>query len=419
MYQKGRKLSDPWLPTQRAYGFFRVDAPGQTKQVEVRSPLGFCRDRMSAMLRLHQAMQEAGVLDVEKIRERITPVTTFEAQAAWWLAEIKAGRIVNKKTRKLIRPRTIDAYSTAVGYLNGVVREKPLASLDNPEARELVARMKAETADGKPRFSDKTICNYFKVFTQVIASAKDDKAKQVFPREWDLAYIALPMVCQREQHRPTLEPEEVETILSKCKRSIYRVTAALLGGTGIRISELLALEVGKDISSDCTVLSIRQQRGKWGGMESTPKTEAGFRDIDLCPRLAQMLRSYIGDRKSGFLFETETGKMLSPENLWRDGFAAIVREMGRKGVRFHAFRRFREAVLQASECRELLIDYWMGHSNTEMGSRYAKQLVENRKFRGEWAEKVGLGFEIPKAVISEPGLIALRALQNQESVVAA
>src|SRR6266699_1124130 len=117
VYQKGRKQSDPWLPTQRAYGFFRKDVPGQSTKVEVRPALGFCRDRMGAMLRLHQAMEEAGVLDVEKIRERITPVTTFESQAAWWLAEIKAGRIVNKKTRKLIRPRTIDAYSTAVGYL--------------------------------------------------------------------------------------------------------------------------------------------------------------------------------------------------------------------------------------------------------------------------------------------------------------
>src|SRR5262250_1215219 len=45
VYQKGRKKSDPWLPTQRAYGFFRIDVPGQTKQVEVRPPLGFCRDR--------------------------------------------------------------------------------------------------------------------------------------------------------------------------------------------------------------------------------------------------------------------------------------------------------------------------------------------------------------------------------------
>jgi integrase len=371
------------------------------------------------MLKLHQAMQEAGVLDVEKIRERIAPVTTFESQAGWWLAEIKAGRIVNKKTRKQIRPRTIDGYSTAVGYLNGVVGDKPLASLDNPEAKELVARMKAETANGEPRFSNKTICEYFKVFTQVIASTKDEKAKQVFPREWDLAYIALPMVCQREQHRPTLEREEVETILSNGKRSIYRTVAALLAGTGVRISELLALEVGKHISSDCTVLSIRQQRGKWGGTESTPKTEAGFRHVDLCPQLAKMLKDYIGDRKEGFLFKTENGKMLSPENLWRDGFATIVRQIGRQDVRFHAFRRFREAVLQASECRELLIDYWMGHSSTGMGSRYAKQLVENRKFRAEWAEKVGLGFEIPKGVMSEPGLIALRALQSQEGVVAA
>jgi integrase len=419
VYQKGRKQSDPWLPTQRAYGFFRKDAPGQFAQVEVRPALGFCRDRMSAMLKLHQAMQEAGVLDVEKIRERITPVTTFESQAAWWLAEIKAGRIVNKKTRKAIRPRTIDGYSTAVGYLNDVVGDKPLASLDNPEAKELLVRMKAETADGEQRFSDKTICEYFKVFAQVIASAKDDKAKQLYSRSWDLAYICLPMVCQREQHRPTLEPEEIEAILSNCKRLIYRMVAALLAGTGIRISELLALEIGKHISADCTVISIRQQRGKWGGIESTPKTESGFRDIDLCHQVAKMLRSYIGDRKSGFLFETESGKMLSPENLWRDGFATIVRDMGREGVRFHAFRRFREAVLQASECRELLIDYWMGHYNTGMGSRYAKQLVENRKFRAEWAEKVGLGFEISKVVISEPGLIALHALQNQEIVVAA
>jgi hypothetical protein len=46
-----------------------------------------------------------------------------------------------------------------------------------------------------------------------------------------------------------------------------------------------------------------------------------------------MLRSYIGDRESGFLFETEGGKMLSKENLWRDGFATIVRKMGRAGRR--------------------------------------------------------------------------------------
>jgi hypothetical protein len=70
----------------------------------------------------------------------------------------------------------------------------------------------------------------------------------------------------------------------------------------------------------------------------------------------------------------------------------------------YAFRRFREAVLQASEWGDVFIDYWMSHSNTQMGSRYSKQLVENRKFLAKWAKNVGLGFEIPKGAISEPTL---------------
>jgi hypothetical protein len=32
---------------------------------------------------------------------------------------------------------------------------------------------------------------------------------------------------------------------------------------------------------------------------------------------------YIGDREEGFLFETDNGKMLSPETLFRDGFKTI------------------------------------------------------------------------------------------------
>ena len=189
VYQKGRKKSDPWVSTQRAYGFFRMDVPGQTKQAEVRIPLGLCRDRVSAMFKLREAMRKAGVLDVGKVRERITASTTFETQAAWWLAEVKAGHIVNTKTRKPMRANTIDFYSTAIAYLTGVVGNKPLASLDNPEARELVARMKAERVADERRFSDKTILEFFRVFRRIIASARDERLREVHPREWDLAYI--------------------------------------------------------------------------------------------------------------------------------------------------------------------------------------------------------------------------------------
>jgi hypothetical protein len=73
---------------------------------------------------------------------------------------------------------------------------------------------------------------------------------------------------------------------------------------------------------------------------------------------------------------------------------------------FHCFRRFRESVLQMSDARNLLVDYWMGHENREMGTRYAKQLFENIQWRKEWTEKVGLGFKLP-TLESSVGLLGL------------
>jgi len=63
--------------------------------------------------------------------------------------------------------------------------------------------------------------------------------------------------------------------------------------------------------------------------------------------------------------------------IFRDSLSPILEEMGRDevGTRFNVFRRFREAALQRSEARQILIDYWMGHSNPSMGDRYGKQLV--------------------------------------------
>jgi integrase len=179
-------------------------------------------------------------------------------------------------------------------------------------------------------------------------------------------------------------------------RGRYQMAAALLAGADVRISELLALRIEKHISHDRTTLYIREQRGKKGGIKHKLKTAAASRDVDLDSKLAKMLSNYIGDRKDGFLFQTENGKMLSPENLYRRGFEALFKKMGRTRVRFNAFRRFREALLLASDARQILIDYWMGHENDEMSMRYGEQLLKNVAYRKEWAEKIGLGFELRK-----------------------
>jgi hypothetical protein len=121
-----------------------------------------------------------------------------------------------------------------------------------------------------------------------------------------------------------------------------------LAGSGLRIAEALGLEIGKHLSDDCSIVLVRQQRSKKGrGIEPFPKTDAGFRDVGLDPALALLLKNYIG-------------------------------------------------VLQTSEVRTLLIDYWMGHASGEMAGRYGKQLLDNVRWRQECAAKVGLGFMLPE-----------------------
>jgi integrase len=113
------------------------------------------------------------------------------------------------------------------------------------------------------------------------------------------------------------------------------------------------------------------------------------------PALAALLKEYIGTRTSGFLFETSGGLPMSPRNIARDSLHPVLKEMGRESAGFHTFRRFRESILQMSEARSLLIDYWMGHANGETSGRYGKQLLDNIQWRQACAAQVGLGFALP------------------------
>jgi len=137
--------------------------------------------------------------------------------------------------------------------------------------------------------------------------------------------------------------------------------------------------------------------------------------VDIHPDAALVLRNFIGDRKCGFLFQSANGTMLDPRSIGRNNLDLILKQMARDqaGTLFNVFRRFREAVLQRSEVRQILIDYWMGHSNPSMGDRYGRQLVEDIDYRQDQIKKVGLGFELPES------LFGLRGLQILEATAAA
>src|SRR5258707_8557368 len=329
---------------------------------------------------------------------------------------MSAGRIVNAKKRELIDPNTINAYQNAVAYLNDQVGNLPLASIDNRQAKTLISKMKSECrADSQRRFSDKTIFEYFRVLRRVIASVLDENFNSVHHRSWNLAAIGLPRVNPKKQRRPTLTAKEMTTLLSKAEGQ-YQMFYFFCLVTGMRVSEAVAVEIDKHIESDCSIIYVRQQREKRQDcVKSHLKTESGCRDVDIHPDAAAILRNFIGNRKSGFLFQSANGTMFDPRIIARDSLEDILQEMGRgeAGTLFNVFRRFREVVLQRSDARQIQIDYWMGHSNPSMGDRYGRQLVEDIEYRQEQVKKAGLGFELP------PRLFGLRGLQIVENVEAA
>jgi integrase len=400
VYQEGRRQTEEWLPGKPAYLRIYLDIPGQHEREKANVPLGKCDSRESARRTADKWIMANGINDKTKLAAALQPAEiTFRQQAEWWLSEIRSGRLKCRQRNKRgqrIRQTTLDAYTTAVACLNEKIGEMRLAAFDNAEMRDLIAAMEGEKRkNGRARFTAKTIVNYYLVVAAVFATAKDRTGKQMFPRTWDLDFIALPAINKREQNTPTLEANQIEDILSG-SRGRYRVLYALLAGSGMRISEALGLEIGKHFAADCSVIYVRQQRSKKGHrIETYPKTDSGIRDIDLAPKLSALLRDYVAIRTGRFLFETPTGLPMAPRNILRDSLHPLLKKMGCGSAGFNTFRRFREAVLQMSNARNLLIDFWMGHANGEMSGRYGKQLLANIPWRQECADAIGLGFALP------------------------
>jgi integrase len=215
----------------------------------------------------------------------------------------------------------------------------------------------------------------------VVASAVNEEGEQIYPRKWNHDFIQLPMVDREKQHRPTVTEAELGVILSSVK-SRYAMLFALLAGTGLRIGEALALRA-TDFGPDCRVLHVR--RSIWRGQEQEPKTSNAVRVVDIPEALACVLRSYVAGI-SGYLFATAQGKPLQQRNVLR-----VLHSIKRVG--FHAFRRFRLTWLRKSSVPKDLERFWMGHAPEEIGDLYSK-LKEDVAFRQEWAEGIGLGFEL-------------------------
>ncbi|MFZ3331935.1 MAG: site-specific integrase, partial [Candidatus Acidiferrales bacterium] len=124
------------------------------------------------------------------------------------------------------------------------------------------------------------------------------------------------------------------------------------------------------------------------------KTGSGVRDIDLHPSISAMLRKFIGDRTSGFLFHSKSGLPLLQSKVLRNSLHPLLKRIGQPKSGAHAFRRFRATWLRMQHAPEDLIRFWLGHANRSVTDLYSK-LKDDVTFRKKVAEELGIGFELP------------------------
>jgi integrase len=359
---------EKWNPQAPAYGRFWIDVQsGQRRRKTV--SLGRCATQSVARVRLRDYIERAGINAASAFGQVPVPGTTFRQQAERWIDSVSI------RKRKPVKPATVYGWQHCLDkWILPNLGNKLLSEVRNSVLRQFVEILSAAG------LAPKTIVNVVTVVKLVVASAVDEEGDQLHPRVWNHEFIQLPLVIKEKQNRPTITETEVSALLKNVNER-YAVLVALVVGTGLRIGEALALRT-EDFDPDCHVLHVK--RSVWHRCEQAPKTPNAIRLVDIPESLAQVLCRYIKGRK-GHLFTTRAGRLLDSRNV-----LDVLQRAGRQGG-YHAFRRFRFAVLRKAGVPDDLIKLWLGHSQNLI-DLYAAQLRYDETYRREWCEKAGLGF---------------------------
>jgi integrase len=366
---------------------FWKDVAGQERRQYVRAKICLISGpgKLSASERQRKAKEiiaasGADTVDYFEKVVRSNHGVTFREQAAIWLTQMK-----NRK-RKPVAPSTLDNWERCLkNWLDPNIGDIPLDSIGNLVLKNLGATM----VNGGLGAS--AIRSYTNTVKMVVASAVNEEGDALYPRKWNHDFIDLPEDNKPKQ--PTVTGDVVTAIVAAPRKKLYRMFHILCAAGGLRFGEALGIDI-KNISPDCSIIKICQKAWRGQLHDFLKNRDKGEREIDLHPAVAAILKDFIGERNSGLLFCSKTGKQLWQTNILRRSLHPILAKLNQPKYGAHAFRRFRLTWLRKNNVPKDLEHFWMGHADEEVGDIYSK-LKEDVKFRQEVTKRIGLGFELP------------------------
>ena len=100
-------------------------------------------------------------------------------------------------------------------------------------------------------------------------------------------------------------------------------------------------------------------------------------------------------------FLRTTDSQLMQRDILKHSLHPILKKRELEQGGLNIFRRFRITELKKSDCPDALQHFWSGHAPTHVSERYTK-LLQDRDCRLEWAEKIGMGFDLPGRSVAPP-----------------
>jgi integrase len=256
------------------------------------------------------------ILGTPALAEEVMP--TFALWARQWLKEVEAsGRLQSDVFQRYKRSLEL----RSVPYLG----HKRLADITMDDVKAWVAHMRSSrmTYGNKNRrtgsrlLKASTVGMHFMVLQSCLHAAvpKWLTVNPAVPQPGDRRNVfGLPQIGPPEGM--FLSAEEVQRILDHCSPQIYDLVF-LASRTGLRIGELLALEVRHVVfpqAGGATVL-VRQAL-KSNRTVGVPKSPASKRDVPVKGQAAEILSKRTkGRRMAALVFPTVTGRIWDPNNL--------------------------------------------------------------------------------------------------------
>jgi len=368
------------------------DVPGQGQRVNMREKI--CPisgpGKLTASERQRKAreiIEASGADKAETLAASIASVTglTFRQQAEEWMAKMR---------KQGVAPSTLINWQSHLDkWVLPGIGDLPLSYIKKTTTQALIDTMLNKLAP-------KSIKNIFQVVQMVFSSATNEDGEEIHPRNWRKMGLVFPKVKKSKQRRPCFTSPVIDYLAgSPTIKRTMRMLFIFCGATGLRIGEALGIRI-EHILDTGTRMIIKEKA--WNGqIHEFLKTDNGEREIDLHPAASKLLLEYIGERKSGLLFCSSTGKQLWQSNILRRHLHPALKRVGFPKSGNHAFRRFRDTHLRNfTHCPMGIINFWLGWGSEGMSEHYDAIKHDVAKRKAE-AEAAGLGFNIPSTLGSD------------------